>query len=354
MFPYDYDSPSQMARATGTLAMQPARKLVDPAPHLGLTLEAVLRTTRQVRSSDVILRAPADAEGASEAISYARLEERVQKLAAFLSAIRAPARSVVLIAAPLSAEAMVAALGALRAGLTPALLPATLTASEFARRIDTLGAPVAIGVDRVGEIRPLVALRDAAVRSFHLRLLAGFGAEMPEGVASLETIFAAPAAPGAPPAGEAETCLLVPGGGGAADTLIGDALLIEASLEVARALRPTPNSRIVTTMVGGDLAAWATSLGAAALAGLEVAPLGLFSLQKLWASLSDGVPVHLVAPAALEAALEASGLARHKAIASLVYVHAQEPPRSDRPATLGPAIVDVTRLAADRIAVRRR
>jgi hypothetical protein len=127
---------------------------------------------------------------------------------------------------------------------------------------------------------------------------------------------------------------------------------MEASLEVARALRPTPGSRIVTTLIGGDLAAWATSLGAGFLAGIEIAPIGLFSLAALQASLSDGTPVHLVLPATLESALLNSDLARHKALASLVLVHRGAAPAAER--TPGPAVVDVSRLAPDRIEVKRR
>ena len=58
----------------------------------------------------------------------------------------------------------------------------------------------------------------------------------------------------------------------------------------------------------------------AMLTGVELLPLGLFSLGDLQACIEGGRNVHLVVPGAMEPALARSRLASHPALASLVFV----------------------------------
>ncbi len=93
----------------------------------------------------------------------------------------------------------------------------------------------------------------------------------------------------------------------------------------------------------------------AMLTGVELLPLGLFSLGDLQACIEGGRNVHLVLPGTMEPALAQSRLASHPALASLVFV--QRPagsralPAIDRPDV---AIVDIDVAGAAEISVSRR
>ena len=127
------------------------------------------------------------------------------------------------------------------------------------------------------------------------------------------------------------------------------------ALEISRLLKPMESSRIVTTLVGGDLAALASGPAMAMLTGVELLPLGLFSLGDLQACIEGGRNVHLVLPGAMEPALAQSRLASHPALASLVFVQrelsARALPAIDRPDI---AIVDVAVRSAAEISLSRR
>ena len=131
--------------------------------------------------------------------------------------------------------------------------------------------------------------------------------------------------------------------------------LLGKALDISRALKPTVSSRIVTTLVGGDLAALASGPGVAMLSGLELLPLGLFNLGDLQACIEGGRSVHLVLPGAMEPALAHSRLAGHPALASLVFVHRANEPRGlpaiDRPDV---AIVDIEAHSAGDVTVSKR
>ena len=131
--------------------------------------------------------------------------------------------------------------------------------------------------------------------------------------------------------------------------------LLGKALDISRALKPTISSRIVTTLVGGDLAALASGPGVAMLSGLELLPLGLFNLGDLQACIEGGRSVHLVLPGTMEPALAHSRLAGHPALASLVFVHrasdARGLPAVDRPDV---AIVDIEAHSAGDITVNKR
>jgi hypothetical protein len=144
-----------------------------------------------------------------------------------------------------------------------------------------------------------------------------------------------------------------------AATMSGPARLSERdilgkALELSRLLKPVASSRIVTTLVGGDLAALASGPGMAMLAGIELLPLGLFNLGDLQACIEGGRHVHLVLPGEMEPALAHSRLAAHEALASVVFVRrtdGQAYPALDRPDL---AVVDLEVRSASEIAVARR
>ena len=155
--------------------------LVSPADIVRLA--DLFSSALAVRGHDIFIRPVA---GHGELLSFATLDIKATRLAAFMQSIQPKAASNVIIATLLGENTMIAMLACLKAALTPCLAPVDLDADALLFQLDHLEAPVAIGVSEVGELRPLLALREAGMRSFHLQLAAGFGHSIPDGVANLE------------------------------------------------------------------------------------------------------------------------------------------------------------------------
>lgn len=325
----------------------------------GLDFDSLLKALASRRGYEPAFRDPPgrrDWSGfAPNAFGFAELDSRVDRLAGLLTLAKPQPGACVAILAPLGPEALVSILASLRAGLSPMLLPAHAGEADLLRLIERSGAVLALGVPRIGSLRPLLLLRDVAAQAFGMRFIGGFGAEVPDGVAALDALLGH----GAPtPAGSAPVRApihVVDGHGFAGPFPITEKTVLAKALEVSRVLKPLASSRVVTTLVGGDLAALATGPGIALLTGVELLPLGLFMLDDLRACMEGGRMVHLVIPGAMEPALARSRLGSHPALASLVVVSraADGPPplkieRSDL------AVVEVESVSADEVAVRRR
>jgi hypothetical protein len=318
----------------------------------GVTLDTLLSTALGVRAGSPLLRGP---EG--EPITCAALEARASALAALLGSVEPEVAAPVIIAATLTPEALVAIMACLRAGLSPHLVPASITSDEAEALLTRREAPIAIGVGAVAELRPLLALRAGAARSFHLRLLAGFGPHVPDGIAPIDQMPAVGLLPPAlAPAPRPGLAFTLPSSIGE-HTECDEAAIMSLAYEVARELSPAPSSRIVTTMSGVDCATLASSIGVGLIAGIEVTTLGLFSLAKLWGCLTSSMAVHLVAPASIEPALAQAGITRHASMASLVLIHDVGVEFSAMPLPEGgmkAAVIDVWRNADGTCAVQKR
>ena len=325
----------------------------------GLDLDTLLKALVRGRGYDAALRDPPGRRSWSDTIptslSFVQLEERIDQLARLLAINRAQAGATVAILAPLGSEAIVAMLACLRAGLSPLMLPLHAGEDELLRLMETSSAVMALGIGRVGPLQPLVTMRDLAVKAFGTRFVGGFGQDVPDGVAPLDTLMASGGLHPLPERIGRPTLQVVD-----AVTLTGLETITERdilgkALEISRLLKPLSSSRIVTTLVGGDLAALASGPGMAMLTGVELLPLGLFSLGDLQACIAGGRNVHLVLPGAMEPALARSRLAGDPALASLVFVHRADDERAlpaiDRPDL---SIVDIEVRSAAQIEISRR
>ena len=325
----------------------------------GLTLDTLLEALHRGRGYDPALRDPPGRRGWSDvgpvSLTFAQLESRVDQLARLLTINQAQAGATVALLAPLGPEAITAILGCLRAGLSPLMLPLHANELDLLRLIETTGAVMALGVGKIGSERPLLTLRNLAVRAFSTRFVGGFGSDIPDGVAPLETMLASAALQALPTIEERAAIQVVDPL--AIDTVmrLEERQLLATALDISRLLKPMENSRIVSAMIGGDLASLAAGPAMALLTGVEFLPLGLFSLGDLQACMEGGRHVHLVLPGTMEPAIAQSKLAAHKALASLVFVHRPSETRTlpaiDRPDI---AIVDVdVKNAAELLASRR-
>lgn len=324
----------------------------------GLDLDALLTALTRGRGYEAALRDPPGRRGWSDvnpaSVNFLQLDQRIDRLARLLSINQGQPGASVAILAPLGPEAIVSILACLRAGLSPLMLPLHGNELELLRLIEAAGAVMALGVSRVGPLRPLLVLRNLAMRAFSTRFVGGFGPEVPDGVAPLDMLMANAALHPLPTIAERPQLQVAD-----AVTMTGPFALSERdvlgkALQLSRLLKPVTSSRIVTTLVGGDLAALASGPGMAMLTGVELLPLGLFSLGELQACIEGGRHVHLVVPGEMEPALAHSRLASHHALASVVFVQragASAYPALDRPDL---AIVDIDSRSAAEIVVARR
>ncbi|KPF71856.1 hypothetical protein IP69_05120 [Bosea sp. AAP35] len=325
----------------------------------GLNFDTLLKALTVGRGYEPALRDPPGRQGWSDTVpnslSFGQLEIKVDQLARLLAINRAQPAARVAILAPLGPEAIVSVLACLRAGLSPMLLPLHGNELELLRLIEAADAVMAIGVGRVGAMRPLLMLRELAVRAFGTRFVGGFGAQVPDGIAPLDTLMASASLHPLPEVAERAALQVVDAVSLAGPLAVSERDLLGKALDISRLLKPMASSRIVTTLVGGDLAALASGPAMALLTGVELLPLGLFSLGDLQACLEGGRNVHLVLPGAMEPALAHSRLAAHPALASLVFVHrptgSRALPAVDRADI---AIVDIDVMSAAEIAVSRR
>lgn len=325
----------------------------------GLHFDTLLKALATGRGYEPALRDPPGRQGWSDAVpnslSFGQLEIKVDQLARLLAINRAQPGARVAILAPLGPEAVVSVLACLRVGLSPMLLPLHGNELELLRLIEAADAVMALGVGRVGTMRPLLMLRELAVRAFGTRFVGGFGAQVPDGIAPLDTLMASASLNPLPEVAERAALQVVDAVTLAGPLPVSERDLLGKALDISRLLKPMASSRIVTTLVGGDLAALASGPAMALLTGVELLPLGLFSLGDLQACMEGGRNVHLVLPGAMEPALAHSRLASHPALASLVFV--QRPaghralPAVDRADI---AIVDVDVTSAAEVTVSRR
>lgn len=325
----------------------------------GLDLDTLLAALTRGRGYETALRDPPGRRNWSDeapgSLNFADLDTRIDRLASLLTINRAQAGASVAILAPLGLEAIVSVLACLRAGLSPLMLPLHGDETQLLRLLEVSEAVMALGVGRVGELRPLLTLRDLAVRSFGTRFVGGFGSDIPDGVAPLDRLMESPASHPLPVDVVRPVLQVVDAGTLAGPLSVSERDVLGKALEISRLLKPLASSRIVTTLVGGDLAALASGPGMAMLTGIELLPLGLFSLGELQACVAGGRPVHLVLPGTMEPALARSRLASHASISSLVFVQRKGEERAlpaiDRPDV---AIVDLLVRSAAEIEVSRR
>jgi len=325
----------------------------------GLDFDGLLKALVARRGYEPAFRDPPGRRDWSDvapgAFGFAELDGRVDRLAGLLMLARPQPGACAAILAPLGPEALVSILACLRAGLSPLLLPVHAGEAELLGLIERSGAVMALGVPRIGSLRPLLLLRDVAARAFGMRFVGGFGADVPDGVAALDQLLGHGGSQPFTAAPVRSTISVVDGKSYAGPFPVAEKEVLAKALEISRVLKPLASSRVITTLVGGDLAALATGPGISLLTGVELLPLGLFMLDDLRACLEGGRSVHLVIPAAMEPALARSRLGGHKALASLVVVgRAEDPPealRIDRPDL---AIVDVRMRSPAEISVSRR
>jgi hypothetical protein len=146
------------------LARQPnALALVDPADKPRVTGEAPMHLT------------------------FAQADRAISALAAHFSSAGLPANSVIAVQLPNTVEFVLTVLAAHRAGLVVALLPQLWRQAELTVALNRTGARAIVTTSRIDGVNHADLAMNAAAESFSIRHVCGFGTDLPEGMASLDT-----------------------------------------------------------------------------------------------------------------------------------------------------------------------
>jgi hypothetical protein len=176
--------------------------------------------------------------GAPRRLTYAQADRATAALAARLKELGLPSESVVALQLPNTVEAVVALLGVIRAGLIAAPIPLLWRKAEASAALGAVGARALICGGRIAGVDHGDIALQIAADTFSIRMLLGFGGDLPDGVVPLDEIFAEDSDTPPQPA---------PRDGGAAD---GVAIVTFDSAPD----RPVPTARTHTELLVGGLA----------------------------------------------------------------------------------------------------
>lgn len=167
----------------------------EAEPHLAsgawgrLTLDQLLGyLARSAPERLALCEAPSRTD--ARAYSWAELDRRVETLATFFVAVGLKVDTVVALQMPANADAVVALLAALRAGLIVAPMPLAWRGADVSAALQKVGARAIITVAEV-EGEPVgERARDIAAELWQIRFVFGAGGNLPDGLIDLDRVFA--------------------------------------------------------------------------------------------------------------------------------------------------------------------
>lgn len=317
-------------------------------------LDALLSTAAQDCPDAVLVR---DDAGPSTA---ADLDRRSRALAWQFHATGLTRGERVLIVTGAQADALVAIIACLRAGLEPALVPCGLGAIEFAAHASVADARALVGPSRYGSLALGDEYLSAAALASSIRMIATHGPEPVDGAldispASLDTIVRTGEAR-AEGGHEPPPILTFQGPPGKPLAIAHrQAALLADGLSLVEQARINPSKRIISTLPPATRAGLVAGPFAAFIGASCLVLHGPFEAARFLAACDAEPGFHLVAPAGIGAAFSERSFA--EGVASLILVSryasqgafALPPPiASERP------IVDLYAFAEESLLAQRR
>ena len=127
-------------------------------------------------------------------LTFAQADRAISALAAHFIDAGLPAHSVIAIQLPNTVEFALTVLAAHRAGLVVALFPLLWRQAELVAALNRTSARAIVTSAKVDGISHADLAMNAAAEAFSIRHVCGFGADLPEGMASLDEAMARPSA----------------------------------------------------------------------------------------------------------------------------------------------------------------
>jgi hypothetical protein len=127
-------------------------------------------------------------------LTYAQADRAIAALAAHFIDAGLPTHSVIAVQLPNTIEFMLTVLAAHRAGLVVALFPQLWRQAELVAALNRTSARAIVTMSKIDGVSHADLAMNAAAEAFSIRHVCGFGADLPEGMASLDQALARPSA----------------------------------------------------------------------------------------------------------------------------------------------------------------
>jgi non-ribosomal peptide synthetase component E (peptide arylation enzyme) len=177
--------------------------MVEPQAQRRITLDELFRRAAARRPDAIALAdAPnrrAFSDGQPLRLSYAEADRMVSAIAGRLRRMGLSTDAVVGIQMPNIVEHVLTFLGVLRAGLIAAPLPLLWRRADAVSALTRVGAKALIACRQAGGFELCRLATHVAAEVFSIRYVCGFGDTLPDGVVSLDDLFAAPRLDPVPP-----------------------------------------------------------------------------------------------------------------------------------------------------------
>jgi hypothetical protein len=128
-------------------------------------------------------------------LTYAEADRAISALAAHFTESGLPNHSVIALQLPNTIEFMLTVLAAHRAGLVVAVLPQLWRQAELVSALNRTSARAIVTTGKIDGVLHSDLAMNAAAEVFSIRHVAGFGGDLPEGMASLDQAMARDAQP---------------------------------------------------------------------------------------------------------------------------------------------------------------
>ncbi|HEY6861867.1 MAG TPA: class I adenylate-forming enzyme family protein [Pseudolabrys sp.] len=129
-------------------------------------------------------------DGAPRTLSFAQADRAISALAGNLRGLGLQTDTVVAMQLPNTVESIVAILGVLRAGMIAVPIPLLWRQQEIVEALRRVDAKAIVTFPRVGTTAHAELAMQAAVELFPIRHVCSFGPNLPDGIVSLDDVFA--------------------------------------------------------------------------------------------------------------------------------------------------------------------
>jgi acyl-CoA synthetase (AMP-forming)/AMP-acid ligase II len=129
-------------------------------------------------------------DGAPRGLTYAQADHAISAVAARLRSFGLPTDAVVAMQLPNTIDSIVAFLGILRAGMIAAPVPLLWCRRDMVDALGRIGAKAIVTCARGGGLAHAEIAMHTAAALFPIRHICGFGRDLPDGIVSLDDVFA--------------------------------------------------------------------------------------------------------------------------------------------------------------------
>jgi len=300
-------------------------------------------------------------DGAPRSLSYAQADHAISAVAARLRSLGLPTDAIVAMQLPNTVDSIVAFLGILRAGMIAAPVPLLWRRRDMVDALGRIGAKAIVTCAHASGLAHAETAMHTAAALFPVRHICGFGRDLPDGIVSLEDVFAAgggdlagaPVRPDSAPAHVAAITFAVEARG-IVPMARNHVELVSGGLAIMLEGGIAPDARLLSTIPVGSFAGLALTLMPWLLSGGTLhlhhgfEPLAFFAQRS--ATAFDAV----VLPAAAVPAMAAAGLVGREACALVALWRAPEQMMAGKPCETIPAVVDVASFGEVGIVAARR